>query len=115
MLGIQNLPQVIWSSAGCGAYFASASIIQLRRAQEELKGKLVLAQKENEQLRNDAAELPKLRGELVRLRGKLQASTQNMMPADSRNSDGTQAAATSWIARADIEASISGKPAQRHS
>ena len=69
---------------------------QLQRERDDATGKLTALQQENEQTRRSLAELPRLRGEVARLRSDSQALTQ--AKADSPNV-GTESSARSWVNR----------------
>jgi RNA polymerase sigma factor (sigma-70 family) len=75
-------------------------VVELRQAQEAAAGRLQQAQKDLDQLRRETAELPKLRRQLARFQSDSRelAKLKGGNPTDS---DGTEATATSWLARVD--------------
>jgi RNA polymerase sigma factor (sigma-70 family) len=71
----------------------------LRQERDEAMNRLGLAQRDSEALRQQVAEIPKLRGEVARLRRDARESAQ-IRPADGqKESDPLESAAKSWAAQ----------------
>jgi RNA polymerase sigma factor (sigma-70 family) len=75
-------------------------IKQLQTELQSARDKLVSAQDENELLRRNTSELPRLRGEVARLRKDSQDLAQ-LRSSEQAGNNPTQAAMKSWLARVD--------------
>jgi len=80
----------------------SEQVGQLREERDETKRQLAMAQQEVEGLRRATAELPKLRGEVLRLRTDAQEQARSRPADDKMQNAPTEAAAKSWLSRVNL-------------
>src|ERR671925_209700 len=78
---------------------ASFRRTRLRRQRDEASSSLAALQQENERLRQDAAELSRLRGEVARLRNDAQRPAQLTAADTSAANDPTETEMKSWLSR----------------
>jgi RNA polymerase sigma factor (sigma-70 family) len=77
-------------------------IRQLKHQRDDATGKLALLKQENEQLHSNLAELPKLRGEIARLRNDARELAKLKGAGDKTAVDPTESEMKSWLARVNL-------------